>query len=282
MSQQGFIMRGIVAAIAIWQLQTLISNASDPQTVIQDSLQRAAQAQIFDDAAAILSATCNTSARMREAALAANLIDERNLYIILGLQWGSQIKLTKEYQNDRRMDLTKTIAERPELIHDVLRAERYESYIYSHTTYAHGAAGINFYPFFSRSNYADDLTEIYIESLRHEAQRPKHAIMHPHAQNLVMLSEEEHELGLLEIWQRTCGLTGQIELIKGCNGEQWRSRFEILDKWFKINRPYSAWDNASNSIRVDSDLKKLGKPTNRVQRLIPELVPPWDTASQLR
>ncbi len=275
-------MLRVVAVIAILQLDTVISTASDPQTVIQDSLQRAAQARMYDDAAAILSATCNTSARMREAALTANLIDERNLYIILGLQWGSQTKLTREYPNDRRMDLAKTIAERPDLIHGVLRAERYASYIYSHSEYSHGAATINFYPFFSRSIYADDLAEIYIESLRSEAQRPKHAITHPHAPNLVMISEEEHELGLLEIWQRACGLTGQLELIKDCNGERWRSRFEILDKWFKINRPYSVWDNASSSIRVDSNRKGSGRPKKREERLIPELVPPWDTASQLR
>lgn len=269
----------IVIAFVICQLQPVISNASEPKTAIQDSLQRAAHAPVYDDAAAILFATCDTSERMRNAALSEDFIDERNLYIVLGLHWGSQIESTRELQNDRRIDLSKAISDKPELIHDVLRAERYESYLYSHAKYGHGAATINFYPFFSRSSYADDLAEIYIESLRHAAHSPKQAIMHPHAPNRVMISEEEHELGLLEIWQRTCGLTGQLELIKDSQAQEWRTRFELLDAWFKINRPYSVWDNESCSIRADSGLRKFGKPTNRKQRFIPELAPPWDTAT---
>ena len=62
MSQQGLIMLRIIAAFVIWHLQPVISNASDPQSAIQDSLQRAAEAPMYDDAAAILSAACNTSA----------------------------------------------------------------------------------------------------------------------------------------------------------------------------------------------------------------------------
>jgi hypothetical protein len=243
-------------------------------------LERASRESDLDGAGLVLSSLLSDESKLRSAYLIPIRLDERSMYVLFGRQWGARATVTwKARQNSHRI-LVQTVSTKPILIRSAIRADRYDTYLRKRGP--GGAATINYFPFFSYSKYADDLAEQFFETLRKETARPAEPILSPYNElrgkgspPQVLLTAEEMEVNLLDIWQMLCGVCDRLHLIDKATTENWRGRFPELDRWFKEHRPYIVWDNKESHCRIDEEAKELSRPTPRASRLIPELKPPW-------
>lgn len=206
------------------------------------------------------------------------VLDERSVYILFDGNWGSRARVAwKDHKAWHRI-LVESTSTKPELIRRVIRADRYETYLRTRVDIG-GAATINTFPFFSYAADADDLVETFIEVLRKNTARPAKAIISQ--ENKVLVTAEEMEVDLLQIWQLLCGVCDRLDLVDKATTKNWRGRFPELDKWFKENRPYIVWDNSKSCVRIDDEAKESGRSTRRASRSIPELKPPWLPVDEL-
>jgi hypothetical protein len=243
-------------------------------------LERASKEPDLDGAGLVLSSLLSDEPTIRSVFLTSVVPDERSVYVLFGRQCGSRAGVTWKDGMKRQRILVESVSTKPMLVHSVIRAERYESYF--ERRHPRGAATINSFPFFAYSPYADDLVERYIETLRKETTHRAEPIVSPYNElrakgspPQVLLTAEEMEVNLLDIWQTLCGVCDRLDLIDKATTETWRGRFTELDKWFKESRPYILWDDKESHCRIDAEAKDMGRPTPRTARLIPELKPPW-------
>jgi hypothetical protein len=243
-------------------------------------LERASKEPDLDGARLVLSSLLSDEPTIRSVFLTSVVPDERSVYVLFGGQWGSRAGVTWKDGMKRQRILVESVSTKPMLVHSVIRAERYESYF--ERRHPRGAATINSFPFFAYSPYADDLVERYIETLRKETSHPAEPIVSPYNElrakgspSQVLVTAEEMEVNLLDIWQMLCGVCDRLDLIDGATTKTWRGQFRELDQWFQKNRPYVLWDDSVSRIQIDKDAKEVGRPTQRTARFIPELRPPW-------
>ena len=248
-----------------------------PRNRLEAVFERASKESDVDGAGLILSSVLSDEPTIRSAFSTSVVLSERSAYILFGGNWGPRARVPREKRSQWSRVLLDTVSARPLLIRRVLRAERYEGYL--RRRHSGGAATINSFPFFTLSPYADDLVELYIESLRQEINRPPRPIL---VFNHVAVTAIEHEGGLLTTWQMLCGLCDRLDLIDKATSKNWRSRFPDLDIWFQRNRPYILWNESKSCIRIDENAKRGGSPTLRESRFIPELKPPWLSEDELK
>jgi len=238
----------------------------------QAVVERAAKQIDFDRAGFILASALADESTLRCAFSGPELLDGRSVYILFGGNWGSRADVTWKDRLRWRRILADSVAREPALVRSVIRAERYDAYLRERNP--SGAAGINSFPFFAYSAFADDLAEVFIESLRTETCRPARAVMAPHSA-IVAVSADEMEVNLLSTWEILCGVCDRMELVENSTTKNWRQRFPGLDSWFQKNRPFIVWDDQRSCIRIDREALAGGRPTPRASRSIPELRPPW-------
>ncbi len=251
-----------------------------PRESVQAVFDRASRAPDLDAAAVVLSSLLADDATLRSAYLSSAVLDERSVYILLGGAWGSRVTTTWADGLRRSRILVEAVSTRPALIGSIIRADRYSTYIRGGRP--QGAATINYFTFFEKSRYADDLMEKSIESLRGETTHPAKAIESPYNElrpkamlPLILVTAEDVEVNLLHSWQLICGVCDRLDLIDKATTKNWRDRFPELDRWFQVNRPYILWDDGKSCIRVDEEAKETGRATPRESRSIPALRPPW-------
>lgn len=249
-----------------------VAPPQDPRIRAQAVLGRASKESDIDGAALVLSSLLSDGAALQVALSAPAALDERSVYVLFGGCWGPRAKVAWKDRRAWQRVLVASVSANPELIRAVLRADRYKSYIEKRNP--RGAATINSFPFFAGSAYADDLVERFTESMRRETTHRAEPMRSPYS-NAVIITSEEVEEDLLETWQMLCGVCGRLDLIRGATVENWRGRFAELDRWFRQDRPYIAWDDVRACIQVDGDAKEVAHPTPRPSRSIPELKPPW-------
>lgn len=235
-----------------------------PEKVVE----RASKEADLERAGLILSSLLIDEANIRSALAATTALDDRSAYVLLGGNWGSLAKVSREQRARWSETLVRSISARPNLIKTVIRVERFEAYI----TVTFGRGSESGVPFFSTSRYVDDVAEYFMERLRKETGRPPSAILFS---NHVILTEGEHEVELLANWQMLCGICDRLDLIEESTTKNWRDRFPELDKWFKANRPFVSWDEGKSCMTIDDDAKEWGSVTARSAREIPDLKPPW-------
>jgi hypothetical protein len=208
------------------------------------------------------------------------------MYVLFGGHWGTRSNVTwKDRQRLQRIRV-ESISAKPTLVRFAIRADRYFTSLRGGRP--RGATTINMSALFEWSPYADDLVEVSIEGLRKETDHPAKPLVNPHGlmgnsrPPTIIFTAEEVEINLLAGWQVVCGMCDRMDLIEKATTSNWRDRFTQLDKWFQENRPYILWDESKSCIRIDEEGKKLGRPTRRSLRSIPELRPPWLSAETLR
>jgi len=249
-----------------------------PGDSLEAVFERASKESNLDGAGSVLSSLVSDESRLRSAFSKSVVLDERSVYILFDGNWGSRARVAwKDHKAWHRI-LVESTSTKPELIRSVIRADRYETYLRNRSS--GGAATINIFPFFSYSPYADDLVETFIEVLRKTTTRPAKEIVF--LDRFVLVTAEEAEVDLLQIWQMLCGACDRLDLMDKATTKNWRGRFPELDNWFKENRPYILWDNIESRIRIDDKAKELGRPTRRASRSIPELKPPWLSVDALK
>jgi hypothetical protein len=236
-------------------------------------LERASRESDLDGAGLVLSSLLSDESMLRSAYLTPVGLDERSMYILFGQQWGSRAAVTWKARQRAQRILVRTVSAKPILIRSAIRADRYDTYVRKRSP--GGAATINYFSFFSRSPYVDDLAEKFVETLRKETTRPAKPIMSPYSGDRVLVPADEVDVDLLDIWQMLCGVCDRLDLIDKSTTENWRGRFRELDEWFKGNRPYVVWDEKESRCRIDEEAKEVSRPTPRASRVIPELKPPW-------
>jgi hypothetical protein len=245
--------------------------ARPPRRDLQAIIERAAKEPDLDGAGLVLSSLLADHSQVRLVFSAPIVMDERSVYILIGGHWGSRAVVTWKDNLQLQRVRAESVSSKPLSIRAVLRADRYEAYLRKRKP--GGAATINSFPFFEYSPYADDLAEIFIETLRKAPIRPASAVVAPG--KAILMTSEEMETNLLSTWQMLCGTCDRLDLIEKVTPENWRGRFPELDRWFQRNRPYVFWDNSKSCIGIDESAKELGRPTPRASRLVPELKPPW-------
>ena len=262
------------------------ASAATPQVSqkrFDEVLERASKEPDLDRAALILSSLLADESTFRSALTTSLDLDDRSFYILFGSPWSSRAKVIWKDRPQQLRFLVDSISAKPLLIRLVVRTGRYEAYLRSRrrrdrfeffplSRNPSAVATIAHRSFFESSVDADDLVETLIEALRIETTQPAQAVLWG---DKVLVTAEEMEKTFLFLWQTVCGICDRLDLIDKVTTREWRSRFAELDKWFQENRPYVHWDNSKSSIRIDNDAKKLGRPTPRSARAIPELEPPW-------
>jgi hypothetical protein len=271
-----------MCAIVLWSVLSITQVAGDrPAEVRHDALEavfeRASKQPDLDGAGLVLSSLLSDDRTFHSALLKSMPNDERSVYVLFGGNWGSRAAVNSKDVRRLHQVVVDSVSTTPSLIRQVIRADRYETFLRSRRS-SGGAATMNYFPFFSYSTYADDLVESFIETLRKDTSRPAKPVVS--LDKFVLVTADEMEVNLLSLWQMLCGACDRMDLIDKATTKTWRGRFPELDKWFNENRPYILWDNSNYCIRIDQDQKELGRSTPRTSRSIPELKPPWMSATR--
>jgi hypothetical protein len=282
--------------LALFPLVCLSTVADDPavgalQTVPgapSAIFERAARQPDLDEAGLVLSSLLSDDSAIRSAFLSSAVPDERSRYVLFSGDWGTRATVTwKDRQRLLRISV-ESISAKPALVRFAVRAGRYSTYFGVRSPWIGSSTIGPSTTFFEWSPYADDLVELSIEGLRKETDHPAKPLLDPHAlmqrsrPPRILRSAEEEEIILLASWQIACGLCDRMDLIEKATTSNWRDRFLRLDRWFRENRPYVVWDESKCCIRIDEDARRLGTPTRRSLRSIPELRPPWLPAETLK
>jgi hypothetical protein len=241
-------------------------------------VERAQREPDVDGAGLILVSLLSDEPKFRRAITNSAFLDERSIYILFAGEWGSRATGTSKDRALWHRVLVEAISAKPALIDAAMRADRYDTYLRRRERRSRGAQTINSFTFFSFSPYADDLAEVFIESLRKASTHPAEPTTFPPGaggRKFVLRTAQENELDLLDRWQMLCGLCGRLDLIEGATAKNWRERFPELEKWFQKNRPYILWADDGSFFAIDQEAQGSGRPTPRKSRSIPELKPPW-------
>jgi hypothetical protein len=258
--------------LALAQIKEEAFRASAPDG-LEAIFERASKERDFDGAVLVLSSLLSDESTLRSAFFKSSDLDERSVYILFGGLYGSGAKIGLSDPQVHRI-MVESISARPALIRPAIRASRYWTYDRKRHPLT-GLATINYFPFFSHSEYVDDLLEIFIETLRKETSHPAKDVMHPFNESLVIRTADQVEVNLLGTWQLVCGISDRLDLIDKATTKYWRDRFPQFDTWFCRNRPYFLWDDGKSCVRIDEEAKRLASPTPRKSRSIPELKPSW-------
>jgi hypothetical protein len=240
-----------------------------PLGSLQGAINRASKEADMDAAGSILASYFSDESKIRAFFSTRMNLDERSAYILFGGNWGSRASRSWKERVLWHKIQVEAVSSRPELIRSIIRVGRYDRYFHS----SRGAATINHFSLFENFQYADDMVEMLMETLRKASTHAAEARVSQ--DKFVLVTADEMETKLLGSWQVLCGLCDRLDLIENASSRNWRDRFPQLDTWFQKNRPYIVWDNDVSCMRIDGESKESGFPTPRSSRSIPELKPSW-------